>query len=66
MDKKSEKILTQVIPAITSSTTFNLVKEKFDSYFNPKKNVIIERYKFNSRTQESGESVDLFGAILAS
>jgi len=66
MGEKSEEILTQVIPTITSSTTFSIVKEKFDSYFNPKRNVIFERYKFNSRIQESGESVDSFVTALYS
>lgn len=66
MGGKFEEILTQVMPTITSSTTFASVKEKFDFYFSPKRNVIFERYKFNSRIQEVGETVDTFVTALYS
>ncbi|XP_018403211.1 PREDICTED: uncharacterized protein LOC108780116 [Cyphomyrmex costatus] len=66
MGERSEEILTQIMPAITTSTTFELVKNKFDSYFRPKKNVIFERFKFNSRKQEAEESVDSFVTALYS
>ena len=36
------------------------VMEKFDLHFIPKKNVIFERAKFNSRTQELDESVEAY------
>ena len=39
---------------------FNVVKEKFDGYFIPKRNDIFERAKFNKRRQNEGESVDHF------
>lgn len=66
MGEKSEEILTQIMPTITASTTFDRVKERFDSYFRPKRNAIFERYKFNSRIQEPGESVDSFVTALYS
>ncbi|XP_071646588.1 uncharacterized protein [Temnothorax longispinosus] len=66
MGEKSEEILIQVMPVITASTTFAEVKQKLDSYFLPKKNVIFERFKFNSRVQEPGESVDSFVTTLYS
>ena len=36
------------------------VKDKFDSHFVIKKNVIYERAKFNTRSQKEGEPVDSF------
>lgn len=66
MGEKSEEILIQVMPVITASTTFAEVKQKLDSYFSPKKNVIFERFKFNSRVQEPGKSVDSFVTTLYS
>ena len=34
------------------------VNERFDNYCNPRKNIPFELYRFNSRQQEPGESVD--------
>ena len=39
---------------------FQIVKEKFDEYFIPKRNDIFERAKFNKRRQNEGESVEHF------
>lgn len=64
MGEKSEEILIQVMPNITTSTSYATVKQKLDSYFSLKKNVVFERYKFNSRVQEPGESVDSFVTAL--
>ena len=36
------------------------IKDKFDSHFVIKKNVIYERAKFNMRSQKDGEPVDSF------
>lgn len=40
------------------------VKNGFDSFFIPKKNVIYERAKFNRRVQQPTESVDAFITVL--
>ncbi|VDI47521.1 Hypothetical predicted protein [Mytilus galloprovincialis] len=40
--------------------TVDIVLQKFDTYCNPLKNETVERYKFNSRTQQSGESVSKY------
>ncbi|XP_026825789.1 uncharacterized protein K02A2.6-like [Ooceraea biroi] len=64
--EKSEEVMIQVMPSITASTRFVEVKAKFDAYFSPKRNVIFERYKFNSRVQETGETVDSFVTALHS
>ena len=42
------------------SKKYEVVKDKFDSHFVKRRNVIFERAKFNSRKQEPGESVDTF------
>ena len=34
--------------------------KKFEDYFTPKKNLTFERHRFNSRTQQTGESIDMF------
>lgn len=57
MGEKSEEVLLQLKPA---PTTLAGALQKFDSYFNPKTNVIFERFKFNSRVQGQGESIDTF------
>lgn len=59
MGEQSEDILTRVI-ADLNAATFNSVKTEFDKYFPPKKNVIFERLKFNSRVQKPDESADSF------
>ncbi|CAH1372868.1 unnamed protein product, partial [Tenebrio molitor] len=48
MGEESEEILLQFaeVPA-----NYALTVRAFDKYFIPKKNLIFERYKFNSRTQ---------------
>ena len=37
--------------------TLKIVIEKFDAYCNPMRNETVERYKFNSRNQQSGETI---------
>ena len=39
---------------------FKQVSEEFTKHFAPKRNVVFERFKFNSRYQQEGESVDSF------
>lgn len=58
--EKSEEILSQVVPDLSDATTYETVKKKFDEYFTPRKNVVFERFKFNSRVQQPEESVDSF------
>ena len=40
------------------SKKYSVVKDKFESYFVKRKNIIYQRAKFNARKQEDGESVD--------
>ena len=44
----------------TDKKKYQTVKEKFDSYFVKRKNVIYECAVFNRRKQEDGEKVDSF------
>ncbi|XP_046629996.1 uncharacterized protein LOC124310228 [Neodiprion virginianus] len=60
MGEEAEDILLRIFPNLVNETLYSEVKKKFDEYFSPKKNVIFERYKFNSRFQEESESVDSF------
>ena len=39
---------------------YHTVKQKFDSHFIKRRNVIYERAMFNRRVQEEGETVDVF------
>ena len=39
---------------------YDMVKDKFESHFVKRRNVIFERGKFNSQRQEEGEPVDTF------
>ena len=60
MGEKAEEILNQLMPQVNADTTLQTVKDKFTTYFSPKKNTIFERFKFNSRVQQTDESVDTF------
>ena len=40
------------------------VLEKLEEYCEPRKNVSCERYKFFSRAQESGETIDQYVTVL--
>lgn len=60
MGEKSEEILAQILPNMSIETTYEIVKGKFNEYFAPRRNVVFERYKFNSRIQQCGESADSF------
>lgn len=64
MGEKAEEILTQIMSGSSVATTLKAVTDKFTEYFSPKKNTIFESYKFNSRKQQIGESVDTFVTAL--
>jgi len=60
MGDLAEDILHMFNLSETDKKKYEVVKQKFDSYFGKKRNVIFERAKFNRRKQEEGESVDDF------
>jgi hypothetical protein len=57
MGEKSEEIMLQ-FPQ--QPDTLEKALKDFDTYFVPRRNIIFERFKFNSRVQQVGEPVDLF------
>ena len=50
--------------AVGDDTKINPVLVKFQSYCQPRKNIPFERYKFNRRAQEGGESYDQYRTAL--
>lgn len=57
MGEESEEILLQFS---TAPTTYIQALEMFEIHFIPRRNIIFERYKFNSREQRPGEPVESF------
>ena len=45
-------------PTDEDDITIAALFKKFEDYCKPKRNLIVERYKFNTRRQNPGESVD--------
>lgn len=41
-------------------TTYTQALAEFENHFIPRRNIIFERYKFNTRTQQPGESIENF------
>ena len=60
MGDEADDILKSFTFAEGEGMTYEIVKEKFDAHFIPKRNIIYERAMFNSRRQEDGETVDSF------
>lgn len=63
MGEKSEEIFMQVMPQ-PHGKSFQDVIQAFTDYFEPKKNVVFERSRFNSRSQLAGETVDQYVTAL--
>ena len=60
MGDDAEDILASFSLSEDDAKKYGTVETKFNDHFNPRKNVIFERAKFNSRKQEEGEPVDAF------
>ena len=54
MDDKAEDILISL--KLAQVDDYTVIKQRLDSYFVVKKNVIFERAKFNTHVQREGES----------
>ena len=63
MGDQAEDILRTL--NIPNDATCDDLKQSLDRYFGVRRNLIIERAKFNKRMQQQGESVDVFIYILA-
>ena len=64
MGEEADDILTSLHLTEDENGPYEVVKQKFDTYFNGSKNVIFERARFNQRRQEADESVDEFVTAL--
>ena len=61
MESEAEKIFSLFeFEEEDGKDDFELVMEKFDEYFIPRRNVIHERACFYQRCQHSGESVEMY------
>ena len=60
MGAESETIFQSFALSAEDSKVIKTVLEKFDSYFEPKRNVIHERAMFYERSQKEGESVEAY------
>ena len=60
MGDQADDVLRSLALSEEDRKTYSVVKEKFDSYFIRRRNVIYERAKFNRRKQEEGETVEAF------
>lgn len=56
MGDRAEDIIIQ----FEKDLSYTELLQNFDKFFSPKKNVIYERFKFNSRIQREGEDFDQF------
>ena len=60
MGDQAEDILNSFKLNATQFKEYKTIKEKFDSYFVVRRNIIYERAKFNRRVQNDNESVEEF------
>ena len=60
MGDDAEDILASFSLSEDNAKKYETVETKFNDHFNPRKNVIFERAKFNSRKQEEEEPVEAF------
>ena len=66
MGENADEIFQSFEMSDDDKKDYKKVKEKFDSHFIPRKNVVYERAVFNKRKQEEGETVDMFVTSLYS
>ena len=60
MGDEAEDIILSFNLTKEDSKKYSVMKDKFESYFVKRKNIIYQRVNFNAREQEDGESVDTF------
>ncbi|XP_037505854.1 uncharacterized protein K02A2.6-like [Rhipicephalus sanguineus] len=64
MGEQAEEIYATFALSEESSKKFDAVVEQLDKYFIPRRNVIFERARFNTRLQQDGESAEDFVTAL--
>ena len=57
-------IRSLVAPSKVTDIQYGTLLDKINKHFNPRPSIIMERYKFHSRTQQQGESITAFVAEL--
>ena len=66
LGEESEDVLTSTNITEADRKKYDVVVEKFDSFFNVRRNVIYERARFNRRDQLEGESAEQYITCLYS
>ena len=60
MGEEADDIMVSFGLTADDAKQYELVKNRFESHFIIKRNIIFERAKFNLRSQQEGESVETF------
>ena len=60
MGDEAEDIILSFNLTKEDSKKYSVMKDKFESYFMKRKNIIYQKANFNARKQENEESVDTF------
>ena len=60
MGEEADDIMVSFGLTADDAKQYELVKNRFESHFIVKRNIIFERAKFNHRSQQEGESVETF------
>ena len=55
---------TLLTTTVTKTLEYDKAKERLTAYFQPKKNSVVEEYKFRSSRQHNGETIDKFSTRL--
>ena len=58
MGEETDDIMVSFGLTADDAKQYKLVKNRFESHFIVKRNIILERAKFNLRSQQEGESVE--------
>ena len=53
-----------VMPELPSDKTYDELVKRMQEHYKPKPSVIVQRFKFNTRTQQGGESISTYLAEL--
>ena len=64
MGEEADDIMVSFGLTADDARQYELVKNRFESHFIVKRNIIFERAKFNLRSQQEGESVETFDTDL--
>ena len=64
MGDQADSVLTSTKIATEDRLKYNSVMSKFDEHFKVRRNVILERARFNQRNQLAGESVEQYITVL--